>query len=713
VVNRDRGARLALHALETLYTLALLAWLAPPLLRPLAGIARFLRLPDLLRLPAGLFAPVSTALTVATVLVYLIPAIRLYKLACPFLDILLPALADPRRSFPILASLASSGLALAALLVPVVRQAASWRFLGSLPPALVVLFVLSLAHNAFFLSLLIARLNSKDESYREYLEFRRGGGRGFLQALLAQGIQKRLVFSFTAMILLIIAVLSLVLMRNFSRTILAALIENGKGLAERTASVIRASFGDDIAAEDYFAIEARKNAEATFRFAELAYYRRTSAAGEFQVAAGTSAGTLGRSLREPGFGLERSGYRFDRESGLYEFRAPVHVRGILIGFVQLAYEREVIFEPYFRAQFQVLLVAALFIYLTVFLIYVVGRGIAFPILFLRMSVAAISRTLAGMIKGKVRISGDLLQYRDRVRTRDEIKLLSDEIGNMTAVIRGVIPYISASTLRHSERKTPSTERRELAFLFTDVRDFTTLCEGLSPDQVVELINHYLDLQSAVILANGGDIDKFVGDAIMAVFEGPRKELAACRASVQIRAAMAEDKEHRRLGGERVLSIGIGIHSGPVVFGSIGAKDRMDFTSIGDTVNLAARLEGANKTYGTKSLITAAVQARIHEQFLCREIDLLTVKGKSQPVRIYEVLQELKVAGEKLREIKKYFERGLSLYRRQLWEEAQKDFRLLVERYQDEASEVFLRRVELFRRAPPQADWDGVFNLTVK
>ena len=210
-----------------------------------------------------------------------------------------------------------------------------------------------------------------------------------------------------------------------------------------------------------------------------------------------------------------------------------------------------------------------------------------------------------------------------------------------------------------------------------------------------------------------DIDKFVGDAIMAVFEGPRKELAACKSAMQIRAAMAEDKEQRRLGGKRVLSIGIGINSGPVVVGSVGAKDRMDFTSIGDTVNLAARLEGANKTYGTKSLITATVQAKVREQFLCREIDLLTVKGKRQPVRIYEVLQELKKAGEKLREIKKYFEGGLSLYRKQLWAEAQKAFRFLVQRYQDEASEVFLRRIELFRKSPPPEDWDGVFNLTVK
>jgi class 3 adenylate cyclase len=717
-VSRDRAQRFILHALEFLYSLILLAWLALPLVRPLSGIAEVLRLPDLLRLPAELLpeAEQGIARAVVAALVYLIPAIRLYKLACLFLAPARPGLADPRRSFPILLSLASSALALVAILVPVIRQAASWRYFAGLSPVLVALFFLSLAHNAFFLSLLIARLNSKDESYRDYLEFRRAGaGRpgGFLRTLLAQGIQKRLVVSFTALILLVIVVLSLVLMRNFSRTLLTAVIENGKELADSTANVIRANFGDDIALDDYFRIEARKNAEAVFRFDELTYYRRGAAGGEFRVAASTAPAWIGESLSEPDFSLERTGYRFDPELELYEFRAPVLVHNILIGFVRLAYARQVIYEPFFRAQLQVILIAALFLYATVFLVYVVGRGIVFPILFLRMSVNSIARTLAGMIKGKVRISTELLQYQDRVHTRDEIKLLSDEIGNMTTVIRGVIPYISASTLKHSERENPTTERRELAFLFTDVRDFTTLCEGLAPDKVVELINHYLDLQSTVILANGGDIDKFVGDAIMAVFEGPHKELAACRSAMLIRSAMAEDKEQRRLGGERVLSIGIGIHSGPVVVGSIGAKDRMDFTSIGDTVNLAARLEGANKTYGTKSLITGTVEAKIREQFLCREIDLLTVKGKRQPVRIYEVLQEQKQAGDKLREIKKYFEGGLSFYRKQLWAEAQKAFDLLARRYQDEASEVFLRRIALYRKAPPPGDWDGVFNLTVK
>jgi len=140
---------------------------------------------------------------------------------------------------------------------------------------------------------------------------------------------------------------------------------------------------------------------------------------------------------------------------------------------------------------------------------------------------------------------------------------------------------------------------------------------------------------------------------------------------------------------------------------------MDFTSIGDTVNLAARLEGANKTYGTKSLITETVQALVEEQFLCREIDLLTVKGKNRPVRIFEVLQEKQKAGDKLWEMRKVFEEGLGLYRRQRWIEAAKAFMYLKGKYRDQTSEVFLRRIGLFSGSPPPPNWDGVFVLTVK
>jgi hypothetical protein len=140
---------------------------------------------------------------------------------------------------------------------------------------------------------------------------------------------------------------------------------------------------------------------------------------------------------------------------------------------------------------------------------------------------------------------------------------------------------------------------------------------------------------------------------------------------------------------------------------------MDFTSIGDTVNLAARLEGTNKEYGTKSLITEAVYEKVKDQILCRKVDNITVKGKSQAVVVYEILQDIKLASPKLTEFKELFENALDLYWKQKWEEAEKLFASVRKDYKDETSAVFLERVKDYKKTPPPRNWDGVFHRTSK
>jgi class 3 adenylate cyclase len=228
-----------------------------------------------------------------------------------------------------------------------------------------------------------------------------------------------------------------------------------------------------------------------------------------------------------------------------------------------------------------------------------------------------------------------------------------------------------------------------------------------------MLNGSLDLQVGIISENGGDVDKFIGDAVMAVFQGPNKERAACRAGMQIRDALAVETQRARFARRQVLSVGIGVHSGSVISGSVGARGRMDVTSIGDTVNLAARLEGANKTYGTDTLVSEIVHDEVKDAYLCREIDLLAVKGRRQPVRIFELLQERSTASDKAHEIKRLFEEGLMLYRRQSWTAAEKCFAFMDEKFGDQPSRIFLRRIEVFRTTPPPAKWDGVFSLSVK
>jgi class 3 adenylate cyclase len=344
---------------------------------------------------------------------------------------------------------------------------------------------------------------------------------------------------------------------------------------------------------------------------------------------------------------------------------------------------------------------------------VIGNVIVNPLLFLKMNVRKISDILGSMIRGEARVSANTLVYDDCIKGRDEIKSLSGEINDMVTVIRGIIPYISASTLKQAEKGTASSSERELSFLFTDIRGFTTLCEGMQPDQVVNVLNRYLDLETEIILSNKGDVDKFVGDEMMAFFDGPEKELNACRAAMQIRQAMMEEKERRQKEGLPIVAIGIGINTGPVVFGSVGARDRMDFTSIGDTVNLAARLESANKQYGSKSIITDAVYQQVKDHFLCRQLDFIAVKGKNEPVCIYEILQTKEKSQPKLMQIAELFETGLDAYRKRKWKTAVAAFKKNMELYNDGPSKVFYDRIVEFSKNPPPDDWDGVYRSTEK
>lgn len=385
----------------------------------------------------------------------------------------------------------------------------------------------------------------------------------------------------------------------------------------------------------------------------------------------------------------------------------------LLGFSIVTYREDVLMQAYFKTKVSVLALSFVFLYLSIILSLFLSDYIANPLLFLRTNVRKTSESLSTLLSGRGKINASIITFDDTITTKDEIKDLSTEIGDMVSLIRGIVPYISFSTLKHADAETKNSVSRELCFLFTDIRGFTTLCEGRAPKEIVSILNHYLDIETEIILKNGGDIDKFVGDEMMAFFAGPRKEINACKAAMEIRAAMKEQQQLSKEKGRDYISIGIGINTGNVVFGSVGSKTRMDFTSIGDTVNLAARLEGANKAYGSKAIITEAVYEKLNNTFICRELDFIKVKGKSEPVRIYEILQNKSQASDKLNEIKSLFEKGLHFYRRQNWEKATQYFKECNDKYYDLPSQVFLERIRHFKHVPPPAKWDGVFEMKVK
>jgi len=387
----------------------------------------------------------------------------------------------------------------------------------------------------------------------------------------------------------------------------------------------------------------------------------------------------------------------------------------LVGFSVVTYLKEILDRPYFKAKVFVLSISAVFFYASIIITLFLADFIANPIIFLCGNIRKTANILRGMISSNTAVEADRLIFEENIKTHDEIKTLSIELKNIISLIRGILPYVSFHTIQNAEKNLSNkSATRELCFLFTDIRGFTSMCENMQPREVINILNRYLDLETKIIFENGGDVDKYVGDEIMAFFSGPKKEINACKAAMEIRKAMRREQKAALNEGSALVSIGIGINSGPVVFGPVGSKTRKDFTSIGDTVNLAARLEGANKEYGSKLIISEDVYKNLSKDFICRELDFVAVKGKTEAVRIYEILQPTeKLTTEKLYDIKKLFEAGLSYYRKRKWKQAEKYFSECAEKYNDAPSKVFLRRVTHYQESPPKPRWSGVFVMNVK
>jgi len=387
----------------------------------------------------------------------------------------------------------------------------------------------------------------------------------------------------------------------------------------------------------------------------------------------------------------------------------------LVGFSVVTYMKEILDRPYFQAKVFIFALAAIFLYAAIIITLFLADFIAEPIIQLCVNIRKTTNILNEIFSGNAKIDAHKLVFDDNLKTRDEIKTLSKEIKNIITLVRGMLPYISFHTLRNAEKDVGSKSiSRNLCFLFTDIRGFTKLCEKLPAREVILMLNRYLNIETKIIFDNGGDVDKYVGDEMMAFFAGPKKEINACKAAMEIREALYREQLAALKVGRETISLGIGINTGYVIFGPVGSETRKDFTSIGDTVNLAARLEGANKQYGSKTIISEAVYNNLGNAFICRELDYITVKGKTEVVRIFEVLQEAKKnTGDKIYDLKKLFETGLDYYRQRKWKTAEKYFLECVEKYNDKPAKVFLERIEHYRSSPPPADWKGVFVMRVK
>ncbi|MFC3712003.1 adenylate/guanylate cyclase domain-containing protein [Sphingoaurantiacus capsulatus] len=258
--------------------------------------------------------------------------------------------------------------------------------------------------------------------------------------------------------------------------------------------------------------------------------------------------------------------------------------------------------------------------------------------------------------------------------------------------------------------------QKVSVMFSDVRSFTTISEALGARDTVTMLNEYFTEMVDVIFQHGGILDKYIGDAIMALFgapfNGPQDADNALAVANQMMVKLAELNERRAVVGRAAIDIGIGISTGEVIVGNIGSAKRMEYTVIGDNVNLASRLEGATKQYGVKILLSESTVRELTQPALLREIDVIRVKGKDRPVAVYESLgfRDEAAIGDLLGE----YGAGLAAYRARDWKAAAKRFEAALKLMPgDRPSAMYLDRARAYAAAPPAPDWDGVWTLTSK
>lgn len=358
---------------------------------------------------------------------------------------------------------------------------------------------------------------------------------------------------------------------------------------------------------------------------------------------------------------------------------------------------------------------------------------------LAVSVAALLALLAAFL-GAGALARPLKALSDAVRRvgKGDFSVVADEKGSdevaevghaVNEMVKGLKEgvfvkdtfkrYLSASVvdqiIKDPSKLKLGGEERELTVFFSDMSGFTAMSEVMDPQKLVGLLNEYLSAMTDSIFLQQGTLDKYEGDAVMAFWGAPLAQedhaRRACWAALDNRSRLKEMCKAWEKAGLPTFDIRIGINTGRMIVGNVGSQQHMGYTVLGDAVNTGARLEQANKLYGTHILISEATRQAASGAVDAREIDLLELRGKKKSLRVYELLglayqlPQARLAGYRL------YEEGLAAYRAQNWDGAEKAFRAAIEALgEDKASSVLLQRVLVFRHHPPPKEWDGVFRV---
>ncbi|MBF0237409.1 MAG: response regulator [SAR324 cluster bacterium] len=320
------------------------------------------------------------------------------------------------------------------------------------------------------------------------------------------------------------------------------------------------------------------------------------------------------------------------------------------------------------------------------------------------------------------------RVRERTRELDQTRTIlevTEKIASMTQTFEKFVPRQFLNRIADHGLESIELGKAEsdiITVLFSDIRDFTHLSETLSPQELLNFLNAYFKRMSQPVHDNDGFIDKFIGDAMMVLFDFPESSdaheaTAAIKTAIGMQKTLKEYNVYRKKSGYVPIQTGIGIHSGNVIIGTVGTRDRMDSTVLGDVVNLASRLEGLTKLYNAQIIISSQTwrMAETTTPFLWRELDFVSVKGKDRPESIFEVFDANE---ERIRDLKqqilKPYHQGLMLYFSRNWTDAVDQFRECLKIFpKDTVSQQFVERCDYYRKHPPEANWNGTIRLQQK
>jgi len=341
-----------------------------------------------------------------------------------------------------------------------------------------------------------------------------------------------------------------------------------------------------------------------------------------------------------------------------------------------------------------------------------------------------------LLEGTRSVEAGQLNVELPVKSKDEIGQLTVAFNRMVGELRSkekikdtfgkfLDPRIVSSLLRaQSEEEGDTAERRTVTIFFSDIKGFSTLSEQLTADVMVRLLNGYFSAVTSIIRQHNGIVDKYIGDAVMSFWSPPfsradKHATDACLAALAQQAAIVEFKrELSNLTGMRrnvpPFAVRMGLATGEVVIGTIGSESIKSYTVIGDVVNLASRLEGVNKAYGTSILVAEDTYRLAQDAVEARELDLLVVLGKTEPIRVFELLGPAGQLPSPMVELREVFAEGLLAYRERKWDVAERKFRECLQIAPDDGpARTFVERVAELRATPPGPGWNGVWGMHSK